>query len=105
MSHARHGHRCDNCAACQSGRCCKTDAQPVGIPGWKRVPHPTETIKALIIAGNLQKVAPSRESAYGFVTQAAGSPRQGPERCREFPRPFSAAAEWGLGGSSGQPFA
>jgi hypothetical protein len=39
------------------------------MPSW---PTGTETINALISAGNLQNVAPSRESAYGFVAQAAG---------------------------------
>lgn len=35
-------------------------------------PTGIETIKTLIAAGNLQKVAPSRESARGFLAQAAG---------------------------------
>ena len=35
-------------------------------------PTGIETIKALIAAGNLQKVAPSLKSAQGFLAQAAG---------------------------------
>jgi hypothetical protein len=31
-----------------------------------------ETIKELIAAGNLEKVAPSLEAAHGFLLQAAG---------------------------------
>jgi hypothetical protein len=39
------------------------------MPSW---PTGIETITALIAAGNVQKVAPSLESARGFLTQAAG---------------------------------
>ena len=39
------------------------------MPSW---PTGVETIKELIAAGNLQKVAPSREAADGFLAQAAG---------------------------------
>src|SRR6476620_4890398 len=35
-------------------------------------PTGVDTIKALIAAGNLQQVAPSMESAHGFLAQAAG---------------------------------
>jgi hypothetical protein len=35
-------------------------------------PTGIETIKALIAAGSMQKVAPSLESAHGFLAQAAG---------------------------------
>jgi hypothetical protein len=35
-------------------------------------PTGIETLKALIAAGSLQKVAPSLESAHGFLAQAAG---------------------------------
>jgi len=39
------------------------------MPSW---PTGIETIKELIVAGNLQKVTPSLEAAHGFLAQAAG---------------------------------
>jgi hypothetical protein len=39
------------------------------VPSW---PTGIETVKELIVAGNLQKVAPSLESAHSFLAQAAG---------------------------------
>lgn len=39
------------------------------MPSW---PTGIETIKELLAASNLQKVAPSLEAAHGFLAQAAG---------------------------------